>query len=414
MAIDMRSNGAANDRGEWAPFADDGHAQPGTDDAPTVAAARPLSPSDIIRSWRAMGQIVRVATGFASLDEACRGGLPIPWRMVIVGAPSAGKTALATVLAHRLEALGLCIGILGVDEDPDDQNARFVQMAGFTIAQCELRDPLILDEMAKQLSPLRIRFYDATHTIEEAQGDLAAWAQSEKRRAAFIVDTVQTARCAGCASAKSPREVVEANAAALRAGVALHKQLLIGLSEANRRSYGTDDAVDTQNDMAAGAESRALEFMAQTLVMLRTPKGHADVVHVRVPKNRKGARAGFEFFLRLDRDRHALTECADPNADPTEKRHVEEGKRVHNRRGVEADAAVLAAIVRVNPEIGEEKLRAAVRAQGNPWGVPRYSAAKELLRTGLRGERLIDRNAETGAKGCKFYLAPAPQTGGVE
>lgn len=42
------------------------------------AAARPMTPSEIARAWSADGPLVRVPTGFATLDEACRGGLPVP------------------------------------------------------------------------------------------------------------------------------------------------------------------------------------------------------------------------------------------------------------------------------------------------------------------------------------------------
>jgi len=41
--------------------------------------------------------------------------------------------------------------------------------------------------------------------------------------------------------------------------------LLIALSEANRGSYQREDAAEVSNDMAAGDESWAIEFMAQTL-----------------------------------------------------------------------------------------------------------------------------------------------------
>jgi RecA/RadA recombinase len=372
--------------------------------------ARPLSPVDIIRGWKASGQIVRVPTGFPTLDEACRGGLPIPWRVSIVGAPSAGKTALAMVLAHRVEAVGLCVGILGVDEEPEDQNARLVQMAGFTIAECEQRDPEVLDRMADALSALRIRFYDSTHTIESAADDLGTWASAEGRRAAFVVDTVQTIRCVAGAGAKGPRELVESNAAALRAVGAKHKLLILMLSEANRGSYRSDDAADTTNDMASGAESRAIEFMAQTLMMLRTPKGHADVVHVRVPKNRKGAKAGFEFFLKLDRDRHALTECTDPTVDPSELAERDDKRRKKNVADIARMAVELARIVRSSPQMGERALRTAVKLAGHTWGVETLEAVKGYLSAkGCNGMRLVNRG---GAKAASYCLEPiAPGAG---
>jgi RecA/RadA recombinase len=373
------------------------------------ARSRPLTPSDIVRMWKAEGHIVRVPTGFPTLDEACRGGLPIPWRLMIVGAPSAGKTALAMILAHRVEAAGLCVGILGVDEDPEDQNARLVQRAGFTIAQCERRDPEVLDRMADALSSLRVRFYDSTHTIESAADDLGAWATAEGRKAAFVVDTVQTIRCAASVSTKGPRELVESNAAALRAVGAKHKLLMMMLSEANRGAYRSDDAADTANDMASGAESRAIEFMAQTLMMLRTPKAHADVVHVRVPKNRKGAKAGFEFFLRLDRDRHELTECADPTSDPSELAERDDKRRKKNVADLGRMSAELARIVRSSPAMNERGLRTAVKLAGLTWGVETLEAVKGYLSTkGANGLRLVNRG---GRKAASYCLEPIASQG---
>jgi hypothetical protein len=367
-----------------------------------IPPARPLTPSDIVRTWASEGQIVRVPTGFSTLDEACRGGLPIPWRVTIVGAPSAGKTALATVLASRVEAAGLCVGIIGVDEEPDDQNARFVQMAGFTIAQCEQRDPAVLEEMAERLSALRVRFYDATHTIEAATEDLGAWAVAEGRKAAVIVDTIQTARCAASADAKGPRELVEGNVTALRVAVSKHKLLLIALSEANRGSYQREDAAETANDMAAGAESRSIEFMAQTLMMLRTPKGHADVAHVRVPKNRKGARSGFEFWLKLDRDRHALAECQNPDDAPGVSQEKAQKKRAANRGALERDAQVVLRAIAKEPGIGTRALRAAVALGGLKIGHPALDALVLLLE---ETRRIENRPTTRGTLELPHYYA---------
>jgi hypothetical protein len=369
-------------------------------------AARPVTPPEIACAWRAEGQLVRVPTGFPAVDEACRGGLPIPWRLVIVGAPSAGKSAIAMVLAHRFATIGgLVVGVMGVDEEPEDVTVRLAQMAGFTIAQCEGRDPMVLEQMAASLAGIRVRFYDARHTIEAAADDVAAWAAQEGRRPALVLDSLQTVRAIGSVGASGPRELVDLNLGAIRAKGTEHRMLMVATSEANRGSYRNDDAAETSSDMAAGKESGGIEFGAQTLMVLRTPKGHPDHVHVRVPKNRRGARAGFEFFLRLDREHHELGECTDPTTDPDAATQAAAQKRQHNRSVVDADAMVLAGIVRTRPGIGERELRGAIRATGHRWGVERLNGARELLRTGRRGERLVDRG--TG-KGCQWHLV---QTG---
>jgi hypothetical protein len=210
--------------------------------------------------------------------------------------------------------------------------------------------------------------------------------------AVYIADSAQTVRSRGALEAKSPREVVDANMRAIRQATSAHRLLSLVTSEANRRSYQSEDAAEQANDLAAGAESRAIEFSAQTLIMLRTPKGHPDHVHATVPKNRRG-RAGFEFYLRLDRDRHALTECADPSADPDEAKHRADAGRAKNRRAVEADAHELASLVRLNPGMGERALRAALKVAGHRWGVVRLDAARTALEGGVHGVRLVNKGS---------------------
>ena len=207
----------------------------------------------------------------------CRGGLPVPWRVLIIGAPSAGKTAVETIIADTMarEAAeaGVCVGILAVDEEPDDVTVRLAQIAGFTVAEAEMRAHDVLDRMATALAGARIRFYDATWTIEAAGADLAPWAASQQRHAALFIDSIQAARLGAGAGATSPRETVEGNVAAMRSVSTVHRMLVAATSEANRASYRSEADAAQSNDLAAGAESRAIEFGAQTLLMLRTPRG---------------------------------------------------------------------------------------------------------------------------------------------
>jgi hypothetical protein len=149
----------------------------GSDGTPEVQRAPATTPAEIVQRWRQDGPLVRVATGIAPLDNLCRGGVPVPWRVIIVGAPAAGKTAIETVIADTLARGvaddGVCVGILAVDEEPEDLTVRLAQIAGFTIAQAEGRDPSVLDGMRSALAALRLRLYDATWTIDAAARDLA-------------------------------------------------------------------------------------------------------------------------------------------------------------------------------------------------------------------------------------------------
>jgi KaiC/GvpD/RAD55 family RecA-like ATPase len=381
-------------------FADD----PSDNDAQTGQA--PVSTLDVIDRWRADGPLVRVPTGIRPLDELCRGGFPIPWRVFIIGAPSAGKTfvavAVADSIAKRLEAEGLCVGILGIDEEPDDLTVRFAQMAGFTVGQAEQRDSDVLDAMAEKLAELNVHLYDATFTIEAAAEDLAARAKAQGKRPALFIDSIHAAKSAAAVvlETDSIRLVIQANVDAVRKISTRFRMLVVATAEANRASYRTDEASDQMNDLAAGAESRAIEFTGQTLLMLRTTKDHPDVSHVRVPKNRR-ARHG-EFWLRLDREKHAISECSDPSDAPGVAQQHEHKKRAKNRHALEQDAVAVLRVIVAEPGSGERALRAKVRLTGMRIGVERLDAIVALL---TKSGRIANRPTQNGQRSHYFAVA---------
>jgi KaiC/GvpD/RAD55 family RecA-like ATPase len=380
--------------------------------APARTAPSALTPTDIIARWRDEGPLVRIATGIAPLDELSRGGFPFPWRVMIVGAPSAGKTfvytCIADSMARRLAEKGIAVGILAVDEEPDDLVVRFAQIAGFTVAQAELRAPETLDAIAEALRLLPIRFYDSSHTIESAAADTAAWAAARDMRAALFVDSIQTASSAAALGkkAETERAIVATNISAIRGASTTHRLLVVGTSEANRQSYRSQAAAEESNDLAAGAESRTIEYGAQTQLMLRTPKNHPDVCHVRVAKNRR-AHVG-EFWLRLDRDRHSVEECDNPEAGAARSGETrDERVRAAKRSAVERDARELIALVRDRPAIGTRALRDAWKAAGLG-GVEVLGAARELLMQGVDGWRLVDRGEGKPGKPQAWHVERVP------
>jgi KaiC/GvpD/RAD55 family RecA-like ATPase len=379
------------------------------DDSRAAPRSLAMTPSQIVDAWaREKTPLVRIPTGLPPLDEACRGGLPIPWRVVLVGAPSAGKTAVAMViadtLARGLAAEGVAVGVLAVDEDPEDLTIRLLQMVGFTIAQAELRDAGDLAQMRAALEPLRLRLYDATWTIDAAAEDLAMHAAGAQQRATLLIDSIQAARSTSALEADTPRAVVEANMNAVRAASQKHRMLVIATSEANRASYRSEAATTDTNDLASGAESRSIEFGAQTLLILRTPKERPDTIHARIAKNRRGRPA--EFWLQFDRDRHRLSGCASPDQDPRQRNERAERQRAANRAGVVRDAGTLLAIVGSHPGIGARDLRARVAGSGHKWGRERLEAATQRAADGVEGQRLVNRGAR---KGALWYVEGAPQ-----
>lgn len=380
--------------------------------APTPAPAPPLTPAEIVTAWRVDGPLVRIPTGIAALDKACRGGLPIPWRVYIIGAPSAGKTLVGVATADRMARAaadaGACVGILAVDEEPEDVTVRLLQIAGFTVAEAEARDPEVLRQMSAALDGLAVRLYDLTWTIETAAADLTAWAAQQRRHGVLFIDSLQTAR-SDAGAGTTARDAVEANVRATRLAATTHRLLVVATSEANRASYRNDDAAKETNDLAAGAETRAIEFGAQTLLMLRTPKDEPDTIHVRIAKNRR-AFVG-EFWLRLDREKHRVTECDDPHADPDRVATRQQEQRRTVKASVLFDAEHLAGVLRCYPDgLGELALRAELRKQGFGWGVNRLAAAKAALAAGHKGCRLVEIDHGSGKrKLAKLEITPAEE-----
>ena len=61
------------------------------------------------------------------------------------------------LVARILATEDVCVGVLAVDEEPDDLTVRLAQMVGFSIAQAEGRASEVLDRMQVALAGLRIR-----------------------------------------------------------------------------------------------------------------------------------------------------------------------------------------------------------------------------------------------------------------
>ncbi|MBI4702172.1 MAG: hypothetical protein HY744_13660 [Deltaproteobacteria bacterium] len=192
---------------------------------------------------------------------------------------------------------------------------------------------------------------------------------------------------------------------AIRRVASGHRLLVVATCEAARAAYRNDDAVDTFNELAAGAEPRAIEFGAQTMMMVRTPKGHPDVVHVRVAKNRRADRG--ELWLRVDRDAHGVTEIGNPAEDPAAVAEAVRRDQRAARDHVDRDARDMARVLRRFPTgITESNLRGAVKAEGLSWGRDRFGAARAALAEGVDGSRLVD--LTPGKRGRTWTLRAAP------
>ncbi len=293
---------------------------------------------DIVGDWRNEGKVVRIPTGIKSLDEASGGGLPLPRIILIIGAPSAGKTfteiVFADMFATRFAAMGFCVGVMAIDESDLDIGSRFAQMHGFSREEIDSRDPEVLGTIERMLSPSKIRFYDSDWTIESAAEDLRTWASTDNSPMVLCVDSLHTVRSVGSDVARNRKEFVDANCDALKRVNREFRITVIATGEMARSQYANEQFAQDSVAIAACADSRGPEFMAQVLFKLTSPKGIDDVMCVDLPKNRGGKR-NVKFWLRMNFTQHTLTECGDPNEDPvvvqqreTEKHSKAEKKQI--------------------------------------------------------------------------------------
>jgi predicted ATP-dependent serine protease len=278
----------------------------------------PLTVLDVLEQWRKEGPLVHEPTGIAKLDDLTGGGPVYGSRIYLLGAPDAGKTGLLVQLLHTWAQRGIMVGILAVDEEPSDIVTRLAQRAGWQRSQCEVRDSMDIDAMADALRDLPVKLYSYGWTIESASKDLADRAKAENRRAVFFVDSIQAVASYLAAAAESPREVVSANVAALRACASAYKLIAIATSEMSRGAYRSVQSAEQTDDMAAGKESGAIEYSARIMLALRSVKGDGEKVHVKIAKNKHGPTG--ELWMALDRRAMTFTECAKPEEQSDEER----------------------------------------------------------------------------------------------
>jgi hypothetical protein len=399
-------------------------ATPPMTNAAPIDFAKPKTPSgedhetrtvhtvaSVLERWGDEGPLAHEPTGLVELDERTGGGPVYGTRWYIVGAPDAGKTGLLLQLADVFARRGICVGLLAIDEEPGDLVIRLGQRAGFSRSELEGRTAETLGFVRETLADLPIRFYGGEHSIESAAQDLATWAAERGVGAMLGIDSIQSVTCSanldagGDGRAPSVRELVSANVQAVRNVASAHRLIAIATSEMNRTAYRHKKSADESNDIAAGAESRAIEFSARVLLALRSVPGESDLAEVRLAKNKHGPGWRGEadsIFLRLDRPgmTFALTEAPDGPS--------KEDERTKNVAKVETDALAVLAIIVQTPGMGKRALRAKVSVAGLKMGVPRLDAA--VLRLSDTN-RLENRATKRGKVEYAHYHAIASDEG---
>jgi replicative DNA helicase len=360
-----------------------------------------LSITHVLGQWKSEGHLVHEPTGLGPLDELTGGGPVYGTRWYLAGSPDAGKTALLVQLAHTYALRGIAVGLLAVDEEGSDIVTRFAQREGFSRSHCEIRDPMVLDQMGKLLGDLPLRIYDASWTIEDAAADLAEFAKLRAEqdpeahpngpRAMLGIDSVQTVRCAADALAQATgRELSEVSAVtsrvqAIRAVASRYRLIALATSELGRGAYRSNDPTQQTTTLASGKWSGAIEYSARVLIGLRSVADEPDLVELELAKNKHGPRDQ-KVYLRIDRLGQTLRAVVydAPSGAGSDRGGTTVARAV-------TDAAVIARILLNQPGQGMRELRGAARA-ANGIGSERVDAALAAL-----GPALVKGTAARGA-----------------
>jgi KaiC/GvpD/RAD55 family RecA-like ATPase len=321
-------------------------------EAKPVRVGGPMSLLDVVEQWKTEGPLVHESSGLPKLDELTGGGPVYGSRWYLVGAPDAGKTALLVQIAHEMSARGVAVGYLAVDEEPSDIAMRIAQRLNYLRFECESRSSETLQMLRDSIHGLNMQLYSSEWTVEQCMDDLARKAKADGRPAAFFVDSIQTVTCEAekvAAKEMSERAAVTARVMALRAKATEHRMVMFATSEMNRAAYRSVDSAEKSNDMAAAAESRAVEYSARVMLALRSVPNEPDACELKLVKNKHG-RGGMSLFLRLDRQHQRLTETRKPDEQPTKE---------ENR--VRLDAQRTLETIKKHPGIGAMDLRAKTR-----------------------------------------------------
>jgi len=284
------------------------------------------SPAEI--AMRIASTVPRFVTGIASLDAACRGGIPVDKSVVIQGPPGSGKTGVAMQLARLFIRVGGHVTIYAGDEEDTGWMVRWGQHEGYSRDDLEDRTKTAARvKLAKSLADVPLLVVDADvsgATVEDI------CEESERRRgdrpSMIIVDDLQNARTRTTDLAEGPRATVDNAVRVLKSERKRRGHFVVAISEVNRTLYGTRRG-PRPNALAGAKESSAIEYGTHLLLSLSNVEG-TDLFDVQIPKNRIGQKTAFR--LAQDRARCWFVEVPiDPRVySGTAERRAEQHERI--------------------------------------------------------------------------------------
>lgn len=267
------------------------------------------NPASVLIERAAPG--ARLQTGILALDERTRGGIPPGKVVTATGAPGSFKTIFMITLAMRWAQKdgALVVGIFA-DEGDEPAATMLGQQLGFDRAALEDGDPETIKRFSKAVSALHLVLPDPDlpdTTLEGVRQGL--FATNTDATPVVVIDSTDTVRLDDDDNSNDEgrTRVTRLMETARRVARELQAVVLV-IAQSNRSSYRSRRR-DNTHPLAAGAESRAIEYCSDLLLHLSADGQDEDgreFVNVTIAKNRLGPKGTFR--LVFNRARAQLSE----------------------------------------------------------------------------------------------------------
>lgn len=263
----------------------------------------------------------RLPIGLPTLDEATRGGIPMGRFISVIGAPGASKTNLSTWLCDSWERAGCGVLYVAADESRESIVTRIGQLDGHDRELLEGVDPGRRNAFARNARGRALKVIDPFGDrimLEQCEAELVHLSAGRPR--VLIVDSLQRVPASGAAAFETKREQLE-YIVELLDQIAKRGTLVIAISEMSRAGYRTGKRDTDISALAAGAETRAIEYASHLQIGLKPVRSERGIIDLEVAKNRLGPDKP-EIRLSLDFASLAFREVPRPADDDADRERV--------------------------------------------------------------------------------------------
>lgn len=235
---------------------------------------RPISSAEAFDLWETQGEHSTLPTGIATLDDAIGGGLPARQVVVVSAYTGIGKSEFARQIALRVSGGRRHVIHVDVELGAEQISERyFSQASGISPRLLGGKHPMSDDER-QRLSSARAYVRDDTYRqllcpgggvpVDELFGALSMMLDGSESPALVILDSLQ--RLAAGASGDNQRLQVQNFTWQTQRFAREHNVAVLLVSEQSRNKEGK--APKAEDVLTAGAESRAVEFVADIVIGL--------------------------------------------------------------------------------------------------------------------------------------------------